>query len=325
MKGTRNERISDDLPFDSRAGISIQHYFPVDGEYVFKIRIPGPPVGENDPEIDPYQVRVPRQGGTSLGRRHVAARKSEGRKRRPGPGAAARRSRRRRAPGAVSRRSPSERRARQAIRCAGRNTRRQAARHRRTLRHVWPRRHREPLEDLHVRPKTAKEEAACARTILTTLARRAFRRPVTPPTSSRSRVLRKGRGDRGGDFDAGIQRALEAMLVSPDFLFRVEQDPPTRYSAGKAYRDHRPRARVASVVFPVEQHSRRSAAGSRRTGPAEESCRAAAASAAHAGRPARPKRSSRTSPGNGCTCATSRRRRPIRSSSRSTRRCARRS
>src|SRR5687768_5430481 len=62
-KGTRNERISDDLPFDSRAGISIQHYFPVDAEYVFKIRIPGPPVGENDPEIDPYQLRIPVKAG----------------------------------------------------------------------------------------------------------------------------------------------------------------------------------------------------------------------------------------------------------------------
>ena len=46
VKGTRNERLSDTLPFDSRAGISLQHYFPVDGEYVFKIRIPGVPVGE---------------------------------------------------------------------------------------------------------------------------------------------------------------------------------------------------------------------------------------------------------------------------------------
>src|SRR6185436_10096724 len=59
FKGSRNERLSDDLPFDSRAGISIQYYFPVDAEYVFKVRIPGPPIGENDPEIDPYQVRVP--------------------------------------------------------------------------------------------------------------------------------------------------------------------------------------------------------------------------------------------------------------------------
>src|SRR5687767_13913034 len=63
IKGTRNERISDTLPFDSRAGISIQHYFPVDGEYIFKIRIPGPPIGENDPEIDPYQVRIPVKAG----------------------------------------------------------------------------------------------------------------------------------------------------------------------------------------------------------------------------------------------------------------------
>ena len=63
IKGTRNERISDDLPFDSRAGISVQHYFPVDGEYVFKIRIPGVPIGENDPEIDPYQTRIPVKAG----------------------------------------------------------------------------------------------------------------------------------------------------------------------------------------------------------------------------------------------------------------------
>ena len=102
LKGTRNERVSDYLPFDSRAGISIQHYFPVDGEYVFKIRIPGLPVGENDPEIDPYQVRIPVKAGLHWGRRDIAARESEGRKRRPrGQGRRCRRSRRRRAPGAV--------------------------------------------------------------------------------------------------------------------------------------------------------------------------------------------------------------------------------
>src|SRR5260370_11570178 len=33
---TRNERVSDDLPFDSRGGLSFQHYFPLDGEYVFR-------------------------------------------------------------------------------------------------------------------------------------------------------------------------------------------------------------------------------------------------------------------------------------------------
>src|SRR4051812_9972351 len=37
-QGPRNEQLSDDLPFDSRAGISVSHYFPLDAEYVFKIR-----------------------------------------------------------------------------------------------------------------------------------------------------------------------------------------------------------------------------------------------------------------------------------------------
>ena len=41
LKGSRNERLGDDLPFDSRAGISVQHYFPVDAEYEFEIRFLG--------------------------------------------------------------------------------------------------------------------------------------------------------------------------------------------------------------------------------------------------------------------------------------------
>jgi mono/diheme cytochrome c family protein len=63
LKGTRNERVSDHLPFDSRAGISIQHYFPVDAEYVFKIRIPGRQASGEELEIDPYQTRIPVKAG----------------------------------------------------------------------------------------------------------------------------------------------------------------------------------------------------------------------------------------------------------------------
>ncbi len=121
-------------------------------------------------------------------------------------------------------------------------------------------------------PKTAKEEPACAKTILTALARRAFRRPVTPADIQPLLAFyEKGRGlarrsfSEGGDFDTGIQRALEALLVSPEFLFRIEQDPAS-YTPGKAYPVTRCRAGVAPVVLPLEQHSRRSAARSRRTG-----------------------------------------------------------
>jgi hypothetical protein len=73
--------------------------------------------------------------------------------------------------------------------------------------------------------KIEASEGGCARTILSTLARRAYRRPVTEadiqPLVS---FYLEGRS-QGGDFDAGIERALRRLLVSPEFLFRVERDP----------------------------------------------------------------------------------------------------
>ncbi len=74
------------------------------------------------------------------------------------------------------------------------------------------------------RPTDAADETRCAETILSGLARRAFRRPVT----DEDLTLLMGFYDAGRDgasFDAGIQSALEVMLVDPNFLFRVEQDP----------------------------------------------------------------------------------------------------
>src|SRR6266516_2878426 len=63
IKGSRNEQLNDELPFDSRAGITVEHYFPVDAEYVFKIRFLGiQPDGEPG-ETDPYQVRVAVKAG----------------------------------------------------------------------------------------------------------------------------------------------------------------------------------------------------------------------------------------------------------------------
>ncbi|HUR55442.1 MAG TPA: DUF1592 domain-containing protein [Gemmataceae bacterium] len=70
----------------------------------------------------------------------------------------------------------------------------------------------------------ASNEDACAKTILTTLMRRAYRRPVVDADVERVLPLyREAR--RGGDFDAGIESALSAVLVSREFLFRVERDP----------------------------------------------------------------------------------------------------
>ena len=58
-----------------------------------------------------------------------------------------------------------------------------------------------------------------------------------------------------GDFDTGIRAALERLLVSPDFLFRIEADPAA-VAAGNRVSSLRCRARVAPVVLSVEQHSR---------------------------------------------------------------------
>ena len=74
------------------------------------------------------------------------------------------------------------------------------------------------------RPGRPGNELPCARQILETLARRAYRRPVT--TGDIDPLLEfyaTGRAD--GTFDDGIERALEALLVSPHFLLRIEQGP----------------------------------------------------------------------------------------------------
>ena len=74
-------------------------------------------------------------------------------------------------------------------------------------------------------PKAQQEEKPCAATILNRLARLAYRRPVTKAdTNTLLDFFAQGRKD-GGSFDAGIQFALERMLVDPDFLLRVHRDP----------------------------------------------------------------------------------------------------
>ena len=75
-------------------------------------------------------------------------------------------------------------------------------------------------------PSSRADEPACAKRILSTLARRAYRRPVTDADLEPLLAMyQSGRTD--GTFDAGIQRAVERLLVSPSFLFRIERDANT--------------------------------------------------------------------------------------------------
>jgi hypothetical protein len=84
------------------------------------------------------------------------------------------------------------------------------------------------------RPKDAASEASCARKILSTLAVRAYRRPLTEQDVQTLLDFYK-EGRAGATFDAGIQRGLERVLSSPSFLFRIEREPPNAV-VGSVYR-----------------------------------------------------------------------------------------
>jgi mono/diheme cytochrome c family protein len=74
-------------------------------------------------------------------------------------------------------------------------------------------------------PSSAAEQEACATTILSNLAHRAYRRPVRAGDMTQLLALYAA-GAQNGGFEAGVRLALQKILVSPDFLFRAEVDPP---------------------------------------------------------------------------------------------------
>src|SRR5579875_3677555 len=75
------------------------------------------------------------------------------------------------------------------------------------------------------RPENASEELPCARKILTQLARRAYRRPVTDNDLETLLSFYQRRRNSNGGFEAGIESALQYILASPEFLYRFEPDP----------------------------------------------------------------------------------------------------
>ncbi len=86
-------------------------------------------------------------------------------------------------------------------------------------------------------PASPEEGDACALEIVASLARRAYRRPVAEAElEGPLRFFRAGRAEAasGDPFEAGIERALAAILVSPQFLFRIERQPPA-VAPGTAY------------------------------------------------------------------------------------------
>src|SRR5262245_37133564 len=220
----RGERVSDDLPFYSRGGLSFQYYFPLDGEYLIRVKTPAN-VDIGAP-AQFYEMRMPvkaglRSVGVTFPREGAKIERALPGIRRGGPPGMATMALAQTIPldlwldGARIKRfevldtTPIE-----VVTVSGPFNA--------TGRGETPSR----AKIFVCRPEREKEESACAKQILSTLARRAFRRPVTDADLNPLLSFYE-RGRRERDFDYGVQAAIEAMLVSPDFLFRVERDPKT--------------------------------------------------------------------------------------------------
>jgi Protein of unknown function (DUF1592)/Protein of unknown function (DUF1588)/Protein of unknown function (DUF1587)/Protein of unknown function (DUF1595)/Protein of unknown function (DUF1585)/Planctomycete cytochrome C len=74
------------------------------------------------------------------------------------------------------------------------------------------------------RPVSQEEETPCATKIVSNLARQAYRRPLTPE-DLKGLMTFYDEGRKGGDFESGIRTALQAVLASPHFIFRLEELP----------------------------------------------------------------------------------------------------
>jgi mono/diheme cytochrome c family protein len=75
------------------------------------------------------------------------------------------------------------------------------------------------------RPTAASQERTCARSIITRLGTEAYRRPMTT-NEVESLMPFFEKGARGGGFETGVRTALEALLASPHFVFRMEREKP---------------------------------------------------------------------------------------------------
>ena len=216
----------DGLPFGTRGGTAIRSHFPLDGEYVVEIELGG--------RIqDPHQIEVSVDGermhlfavddtavvGDPLGSQYVAADRR------------------------LNVRLPVKAGPRllgvtflQKTSAPGEDLRRPVGRGRGQQLSIASVTIRGPYEasgpgDTPSRrrifvcqPSNASDEQPCAKRILSTLARRAHRRAATDADLEMLLPFYDA-GHREGGFETGIQRALERLLVSPEFLFRIEREP----------------------------------------------------------------------------------------------------
>ena len=251
----QQDRVSEDLPFGSRGGLAIRHYFPLDGDYVIKILLQRAGYGidekivgitepkQLDVRLDGARIKLFTVGGERQGKTetYYIMRSSEEVKRQRTEERRLQIEYETRADTGLQVRIPVKAGAHQIgvaflkatvkpdgeVRGFGRDSNREGVA---SITVGGPYDAKGPGETLSrqrifvCRPASGKDEPSCAKKILSTLAHRAYRRPVTDgDLQPLLGLYNAGRGK--GDFDAGIRMALRGMLVSMGFLFRTERDP----------------------------------------------------------------------------------------------------
>jgi hypothetical protein len=219
----RLEWVSDDLPFNSAGGVSVHHYFPLNAEYILRVKFGDPDAPAAGKAIElriPIQAG-PRTVGVTFPRESLLPELS-----------------------VVPGHRPDAREVPIDLRLDGASLKRTATPgvagslpRIASLSITGPYNATGPGDTpsrrkiLVCRPANPAEESHCAEEIVSRLARHAYRRPVT--SSDVAPLLafyRQAR--RKGSFEHGIQKAIEAILISPDFLFRVESDVPSKSATG---------------------------------------------------------------------------------------------
>jgi mono/diheme cytochrome c family protein len=219
----QTERV-DGMPFGTRGGFGVRSYFPLDGEYLFKVVLVGssPNPQQLEISVDGEPVQLTSLAAASRGRGGRGGAPPELKPVRIPVKAGPRNV-------AVTFIQPNEARDEEVLRPRLRGTGPEVAIE--TVTVTGPVKIDGPGDTpsrrriLICRPSTPPEEEPCARRILSTLVRRAYRRPATPADmQTLMPFFISGRAESG--FETGIGRALQRLLVSPQFLFRVERDPP---------------------------------------------------------------------------------------------------
>jgi len=227
----QDDRVNDELPFGSRGGTAADHHFPLDAEYILRIRLGPGRRGEHKLELrldrqriavfdvegrqrGPFEARVSVTAGTRLvGASFIGnlgqSLAVDGRPPRPSVTSFAY---------TIYPNLPTV----AAIEIVG------------PFDGQVPAASATRSRIFTCHPRSSSDERSCAEEILAGLARRAYRRPITDDELRSLLVSYEDGYQEGGGFEDGIRWALESILVSPRFLFRIEQDPEG-LSAGTPY------------------------------------------------------------------------------------------